>query len=271
MKNMGDYHDHYLKKDVLFLADVFEKFISTCIKHYELDPCHYFSAPGLYWDAMLKMTGVKLEKISDIDQYLFIEKGTRGGVSYIAKRYAKANNKYMSDYDSNKQSTFMTYLDKNNLYGWAMSEYLPYGEFEWLKNVDSFDVMSIDKKSDVGYVLEVDLKYHNKLHELQNDYPLAPEKRTVTNDILSNYCKSIADKYDTKVGDIKKLIPNLGNKNKYVLHYKNLQLYLPSGMKLTKIHRVLNFKQSDWMKKYFDFNTKKRMCATNDFEKYFLS
>ena len=122
----------------------------------------------------------------------------------------------MSDYDSNKQSTFITYLDKNNLYGWAMSEYLPYSEFEWLKNVDSFDVMLIDKKSDVGYILEVDLKYLKELHELHNDYPLAPEKPAVTNDMLSKYCKSIADKYDTKVGDIKKLIPNLGNKTKYV-------------------------------------------------------
>ena len=121
-------------------------FIDTSLKYYELDPCHYFSAPGLSWDAMLKMTDVKLEIISDIDQYLFIEKGSRGRITYIAKRYAKANNKYMSDYDSNKQSTFITYLDKNNLYGWAMSEYLPYREFEWLKNVDSFDVMSIDKK-----------------------------------------------------------------------------------------------------------------------------
>ena len=146
MKNMGDYHDHYLKKDVLLLTDLFEKFIDPCLKYYKLDCCHYFSAPGLSWDAMLKMTGVKLENISDIDQYLFIEKGTRGGISYIAKRYAKANNKYMSDYDSNKQSTFITYLDKNNLYGWVMSEYLSYEQFEWLKNADSFDVMSIDKK-----------------------------------------------------------------------------------------------------------------------------
>ena len=93
---MGDYHDHYLKKDVLLLADVFEKFIDTCLKYYGLDPCHYFSSPGLSWDAMLKMTSVKLEKISDIDKYLFIEKGSRGGISYIAKRYAKANNKYMN-------------------------------------------------------------------------------------------------------------------------------------------------------------------------------
>ena len=108
MKNMGDYLDHYLKKDVLLLADVFEKFIDTCLKYYELDPCHYFSATGLSWDAMLKMTGVKLEKTSNIDQYLFIEKGTRGGISYIAKRYAKANNKYMCDYNPNKPSTFIT-------------------------------------------------------------------------------------------------------------------------------------------------------------------
>ena len=115
------------------LTDVSEKFIDICLKYYKLDPCHHFSAPVLFWDAMLKMTGVKLEKISDIDQYFFIEKGSRGGVSYIAKTYAKANNKYMSYYDSNKWSTFITYLDKNNLYGWAMSEYLPYSEFEWLK------------------------------------------------------------------------------------------------------------------------------------------
>ena len=258
MKNMGDYHDCYLKKDILLLADVFEKFIDTCLKYYELDPCHYFSAPGLSWDALLKMTGVKLEKISDIDQYLFFEKGTRGEISYIAKRYAKADNKYMCDYDPNKQSTFITYLDKNNLYGWTMSKYLPYGEFEWLKNADELDIMSVNKKSDVGYILEVDLKYPKELHKLHNDYPSAPEKLTVTNDILSKYCKSIADKYEIKVGHVKKLIPNLGNKTKYVVHYRNLRLYLSLGMKLTKIHRVLQFKQSDWMKKYTEFDTKKK-------------
>ena len=137
-----------------------------------------------------------------------------------------------------------------------MSEYLPYGELEWLKSIDELDVMSINEKSDVRYILEVDLKYPKELHKLHDDYPLAPEKLTVTNDILSNYCKSIADKYDIKVGDIKKLIPNLGNKTKYVVHYRNLQLYLSLGMKLTKIHRALQFKQSHWMKKYIDFNTK---------------
>ena len=114
---MGDYRDHYLRKDVLQLTDFFEKFISTCLEYYGLDPCHCFSSPGLSWGAMLKMTGVKLEKISDIDKYLFIEKGLRGGISYIAKRYAKANNKYMNDCDLKKQSTVISYLDTNNLYG----------------------------------------------------------------------------------------------------------------------------------------------------------
>ena len=127
----------------MLLADVFYKFIDTCLKLYRLDPCHYFSSPGLSWDAMLKMTSVKLEKISDIGKYLFIEKGLRGGISYIAKRYAKANNKYMKNYDPTKPSIYIPYLGMNNLYGCEMNDYLPYGGFKWLKNVDNFDVNSI--------------------------------------------------------------------------------------------------------------------------------
>ena len=126
--------------------------------------------------------------------------------------------------------------------------------------------MSINKKNELGYFLEVDLEYPNELHELHNDYPLAPEKLAVSNNMLSAYCKKI-DEYDIKVSNVKKLIPNLNNKTKYVLHYKNLQLYLSLGMKLTKIHRALQFKQSDWMKRYIDFNTEKRKNAANDFDK----
>ena len=125
----------------MLLADVFEKFVDTCLKFYRLDPCHYFRSPGLSWDAMLKMTGVKLEKISNIEKYLLFEEVLKGGVSYITKRYAKANNKYMKNYDPKKLSEFIIYLDMNNLYGWAMSEYLTYGGFKWLKNFDGFDVM----------------------------------------------------------------------------------------------------------------------------------
>ena len=121
-------------------------------------------------------------------------------------------------------------------------------------------------------ILDIFLKLilNDELHELHNDYPLAPEKLAVSSDMLSKYCKKIANKYEVKGGDIKKLIPNLGNKTNYVVHYRNLQLYLSLGMKLTKIHRVLKFKQSDWMKKYIDFNTEKRMNAANDFEKDFF-
>ena len=258
MKNMGDYHDHYLKKDVLLLADVFEKFIDTCLKFYGIDPCHYFSSPKLSWDKILKMTGARLKKIVDIDMYLFIEKALRGGISYTAKRYAKANNKYVKIYNSKKPSKFITYLDMNNLCGWAMSGYLPYGRFKWLKNVDRFDINSISEKSSVGYILEVDLEYPDELHALHNNYPLGSEKLAVTYAILSDYCIKIADEYEIKVGDVKKLIPNLINKTKYLLHYRNRQLYLSLGMKLAKIRRVLKFKQSGWMKKYIDFNTKKK-------------
>ena len=142
----------------------------------------------------------------DIDIYLFTEKGLREGISYIAKRYAKANNKYMKNYDPKKPSKFITYLDMNNLYSWAMSSYLPYGGFKWLKDVDKFDVNSISEKSPIGYILEVDLEYPDELHVFHNDYPLAPEKLAIPYDMLSDYCKKIADEYGIKVGDVMKLI-----------------------------------------------------------------
>ena len=131
--------------------------------------------------------------------------------------------------------------------------------------------MSINEKSDVGYISEVDLEYPKELHELHKDYPLASEKLAVTNDMLSKYCKEIVDKYNTKVGDIKNLIPNLGNKTKYVVHYRNLQLYLSLGMKVTQIYRVLKSKQSDLMNKYIEFNTDKEWVLLMILKKISLS
>ena len=125
MKTVGHYHNPYLKTDVLLLADVFERFIKTYLDYYGLDPCHYFTNPGLSWDAMLKMTGIKLDLISDTDMHLFIEEGIRGGISYISKRHSKAINEYMWSFDTNEENKFIMYLDANNLYGWAMSQYLP--------------------------------------------------------------------------------------------------------------------------------------------------
>ena len=121
MNTVGDYHDLYLRTDVFLLVDVFEKFISTCLEYYGLDLCHDFSSPRLSWDAMLKMTKIELELISDIDIYLFNEKGMRRGISCITKRYSNANNKYMKSYNVNKPSKFIMYLDANNLYRWTMS------------------------------------------------------------------------------------------------------------------------------------------------------
>ena len=135
LKTMGEYYDLYLGSDVLLLTDVFENFRKTCMQYYKLDPCHYFTSPGLSWDTMLKMTNIKLELMTDVDMYQFIEKGMRGGVSYIANKYGKANNKYMKEeYNEKAPSKYIMYLDANNLYGWAMSQYLPTGNFKWMSD-----------------------------------------------------------------------------------------------------------------------------------------
>ena len=264
---MGEYHDLYLKTNVLLLAGLFEKFIKTCLDYYGLDPCHYFSSPGLSWDAMLKMTRIKLELISDIDKLLFLEKGIRGGISYIAKRHSKIKD------CENKEKNSIIYWDANNLYGLGMNQPLPYGGFDWLtkKEINKIDLDSISENSLVGCLLDVDL-VPSELHDAHNDYPLAPEKRIISFDMLSRYFSDIVNKYRIKVGGVKKLVPNLRNKSKYVVHYKNLQFYLSLDMKLSKIHRVLKFKQSNWLKEYIDFNTEKRKNAVSDFENnFFLS
>ena len=269
LSSMGEYHDLYLKSDILLLADVFENFRKACQQYYELDPAHYFTTPGLSWDAMLKMTETKLELMSDVDMFQFIEKGMRGGISYIANRYGKANNKYMKEYDEKASSKYIMYLDANNLYGWAMSQYLPTGGFKWLSEKE-VNLSKFDNESEKGLILEVDLEYPKELHDLHNDYPLAAEKIKVTENMLSPFCKKIAEKFGVKIGLVEKLVPTLFNKERYVLHYRNLQLYMSLGLKLTKIHRALEFDQSPWLKSYIDFNTKKRANAKNSFEKDFF-
>ena len=162
----------------MLLAYVFEKLINTCLDYYGLDPCHYFSSLGFSWDAILKMTRIELDLIPDIDMDLFIENRMRGGISYIAKKHNKAKNKYMESYDRSKESTYISRLDANNLYGWAMSQYLSYGRFKWSnqKEISNFCLNSIGKNSSIGYILEVNLKYPSELHNLHNDYLLSPEK-----------------------------------------------------------------------------------------------
>ena len=260
IKTMGEYHDLYLKSDVLLLADVFESFRKTCLQYYKLDPCHYFTSPGLSWDAMLKMTNIELELMTNVDMFQFIEKGMRGRVSYIANRYGKANNKYMEEYDEESPSKYIMYLDANNLYGSAMSQYLPTGNFRWMtdKEINKVDLGKYKTNGTKGLTSEVDLEYPRELHDLHNDYPVAPEKAKVSKNMLSVYCKKIAEKYNISIGQVNKLIPTLKSKEKYVLHYRNLQLYLDLGLNLAKVHRVLEFSQSPWLKQYIDFNTEKR-------------
>ena len=245
MEYFKDYHELYNKVDVLLLADVFENFRNICLENYKLDPAHYYTAPGLAWDAALKVTDVNLELLSDIDMLLMVEKGIRGGVSMVSNRYGKANNKYMDDkFNYNEPSKYMQYLDANNLYGWAMSKPLPTHSFKWMKTseLETWELHSC--------ILEVDLEYPKKLHDLHNDYPLAPKQ--------------------IKVNKVEKLIPNLWNKKNYVIHYENLKQYLNFGLKLTNIHRGIKFEESQWLKKYIALNTDLRTKAKNEFEKDFF-
>ena len=238
IRTLGDYHDLYLVSNMLLLTDISENFRKTYMQYYKLDPCHYFTSPGLSWDAMLKMTNIKLELMTDIDMFQFIEKGMRSGVSYIANRYGNAKNKYMKEYNEKAPSKYIMYLDANNLYGWAMSQYLPTGNFKWMtdKEISKIDLGKHTADGKKGLIREVDLEYPQELHDIHNDYPVAPEKVKVSNNMFLAYCKKIAEKYNISIGLVSKLIPTLKDKKEYVLHYRNLQLYLDLGLKIKKVH-----------------------------------
>ena len=250
-QTLQDYHYLYLKTDVLLLADVFENFRITCLKYYKLDPCHYYTAPGLAWEACFKETKQELQLLTDYDMLMMFEKGIRGGISHISKRYAEANNKYMKDFDKTKPSTFIQYLDANNLYGWAMTQKLPTHGFKWI-DVDIPSVLKLLEKKDTnqGFIFEVDLEYPSSLWKTHNDYPLAPER--------------------IKIEKVDKLICSFLPKKNYVLHYKNLKQYLQEGMILKEVHRGLKFYQSPWMEPYIRKNTKLRKKAKNKFEEEFF-
>ena len=161
--------------DTLLFADVFENFRNMCIKVYQLDHTHFLLAPGLAWQACLKKTEVELELLTDVDMLLMVEKGIRGGICHGIHRYAKANNKYMKNYDENEESSFVEYLDANNLYGWAMSESLGVNGFDWMEDLPEID----DRDSNKGYILEVDVKYPKNLHGLHSDLPFLPERMKI--------------------------------------------------------------------------------------------
>ena len=253
MKTFKDYHELYNETDVLLLADVFENFRDLCLKIYGLDPVYYFTAPGLAWDACLKITDIDLELLSENNMLLLFEKGIRGGISIISNRYGKANNKYMrKGFNKNIPSKYLMYLDANNLYGCAMSMKLPTHGFKWLTGGEMEKIYeNRHNLNKMPCILEVDLEYPENLHDLHNDYPLCPEKVK---------CKN----------GVEKLIPNLRDKTKYVLHYKNLIQCLDMGLKIKHIHKGIKFVESNWMKPYIDKNTNSRAKAKNNFEKDFF-
>ena len=199
------------------------------MKQYKLDQAYYFTSPGLSWDALLKKSKIKLELLTDHDKHLFIEYGMRGGISMVSTRYAKANNPKFPGYDENKPNSHIMYLDANNLYGWAMSQSLPTSGFEWADCGElQKQILSHPDDDAKGYILEVDLEYPSELHTSHNAYPLAPERLTVQKEWTSDYQKS----FNNNNAETSKLIP------KYVLHYRNLKLYVQLGMKITKVHRA---------------------------------
>ena len=279
MTTFKEYHDLYSMTDVLLLADVVQQFRGLAKREYDLDPLHYYTAPGFSWDSMLKLTTTcgqgttsHLDLLLDSDQGLFIEKGIRGGISMISNRVAVANNPEVPDYDASKPTNWLQYLDANNLYGWAMMQPLPERNFRFLSEneVSDFDVNVPRVEDDKGYILEVDLLYPEELHDLHNDYPLAPERLVVTKEMISEYGKHLSEKLGTKFSKIEKLVPNFYDKKKYVLHIRNLQLYISLGMRCTKIHRILEFTQSRWLAPYIEKNTQLRAQATSGFEKDFF-
>lgn len=256
-KSLHDYMKLYLMVDVLLLRDIFENFRSICINVHYLDPCHYYTAPSLSWDAMLLYTKVRLELLTDINMYTFFKTAIRGGLVQCSKRHLVANNEFMDDYDPSLEVVYLFYFDMNNLYGKAMSLYLPENNFRWIVD-EEFErlsaketILNLSADSETGYMFEVFLEYPKELHDKHNDLPFCSENKKVGNSKLP------------------KLIADFSEKESYRIHYRTLQQCLSEGLVLKKVVRILGFSQSDWLSKYILKNNRMREVATNDFDKDF--
>ena len=263
LQNLGQLHDLYLSTDTNLLADVFNGFRDLAYDVYKLDPAHYVTAPSLSWSAAMKVTKVNLEIIKDIDMSLFIDKVIVGGYAAVVEHFAKANNKYLESYDPEKPTSYIFSTDCTNEYGAAMKKFLPKDGFMWVEDVTMFTeeyLKNLKPDQAIGYFIEADLEYPEVLHDLHNSFPLGPEKTNIKKDMLSEYQNNLAEKLGFKPGG-EKVCLTLNDKKKYSCHYLQLQQMLEMGMKLSKVHRVLQFSQSPWLQQYIDLNTNNRREA----------
>jgi hypothetical protein len=290
MKNLWDAHDLYLKLDVVLLADILENMRKILLEYYKLDFTWYLSLPAYSWDALMFQgftdsntvhSNINIDIFYDEpnqrDMYLWIEKSIRGGMSMIPHRYAQANNKYIPGYDETKPSSYLWYVDANQLYSWAMKQRLPYCDFRWIPQEDFVNIsiemmydriLALQDETDDGFVFEVDLEYPQQLHETHSDYPLAPFPRAIQREELSYKALEILTANDlTHSSKLPKLCSTLEPRNNYVVHYRNLKLYLQLGMRLKKVHRILSFTQKPWIASYVQKNVQFRSQATSDFQK----
>ena len=274
LKNIGELHNLYVEVDTHLLADCFEKFRDFSLKNYKLDPAHFISAPSLSWESALLYTDIKLEIPTDPDIHMFIDRGIRGGISFVGNPHAKSSNKYINP-GNDKEEDYIMFFDVNNQYGAAMSEYLPTDEFQWDTSFDNMSIEDQTKKilnlkedDDIGYIFSCDLSYPDNLHDYHNEFPMCPTKTTIEDEWLSNYQKEMKLKFDIK-GKSNKLCLTLFDKKEYIVHYRNLKYYLAKGLELQKINKVLKFNQSPWLKPYIELNTRLRQEANSKLEESF--
>lgn len=273
-KSLGDYLHKYLELDVHQLADVFQTFRNLAMKQDNLDPAHYFTLPGFSWDSALKMTGVEIDLLTNYDDYDFVQRGIRGGMTFVNEHHAVVNTPSCPDfYDANLPLHELLYVDANNLYGKALSMPLPLKDFKWLSEdqCSNLDISSLNLEEDVGYLFEVDLSYPEYVQDKSEDLPFAPEAGIVDSKCLTEYMKELyGDLYGSKkYTAFPKLMLTHGDKRRYIVHGLLLQFYLSQGMRLEKVHGALRFTQKSFFEKYISFNSQQRQMAVSEFAKDF--
>ena len=235
----------YLKSDVILLADVFEKFIKISFEKYGIDPLFCVSLPGYTWQCGMKYTDIKLQTLQDKDLILTLENNIRVGISSVM------GVRYVISYENKK----ILSIDANNLYGWAMNEYLLYDEIKLDRNVKLENILNTPDDSDIGYFTEVDLKYPDNIKYKTKYFPFAPDNKKINPDNFTDYMKKIIPDTYTQT---KKSKCDWSDKKNYLIHYRMLKFYVRHGVKAERVHNVISFKQSNWFQKYLNFITQKK-------------